>query len=420
LHNGSKVLVVGTTADYIHWIRISRPDQALFITDPFERKNAREPIPGPGEEILCNLSDNEKACDVLQRHLGKTNIHLCGVISFDCESMALAADIARRFSLSYPSASAIENSRNKFLSKERWSAAHLQTPKYRLVRSAEEAESFYRKLAAPCVLKPVSGSGSELIFSCDSPEACTRNYSKIRDGLRRRSTHRLYGTFPETSAILAEEQITGDEYSCDVLVDHNRVDLIRLTRKIPARSTCFGTTLGYLLKASGFPEINEAELQQIIGKAATALEIRRGICMVDFMCDNGRIVLLEMAPRPGGDCLPFLLCRAWGLDILALALDFARNKPFPHAGRIEKSVFCGFRIFARQSGKLKRIDVTRLENDPRVLEIFLKRNAGDTVQMPPEDYDSRILGHVVMKPDPQTDPEKQCREMQAQIVVEME
>ncbi|MBI9091692.1 MAG: hypothetical protein JEZ12_20985 [Desulfobacterium sp.] len=44
--------------------------------------------------------------------------------------------------------------------------------------------------------------------------------------------------------------------------------------------------------------------------------------MVDFIIRNHQPVLIEMPPRPGGDCLPFLLLEAVDLDIIRLALDF--------------------------------------------------------------------------------------------------
>jgi len=50
-----KVLVVGTTADYIDWIQKSCPGRALFLTEPGVRRQAEEPCPLPGEEILSNF-----------------------------------------------------------------------------------------------------------------------------------------------------------------------------------------------------------------------------------------------------------------------------------------------------------------------------------------------------------------------------
>ena len=51
----NQVLVVGTTSDYIEWIRKVRPGQALFLTEPKVRQNATEPCPDDGEEIRNNF-----------------------------------------------------------------------------------------------------------------------------------------------------------------------------------------------------------------------------------------------------------------------------------------------------------------------------------------------------------------------------
>ncbi|MCX5908762.1 MAG: biotin carboxylase, partial [Deltaproteobacteria bacterium] len=50
-------LVVGTTPDYIEWIRKITPDRGLFLTDPILRRRAKEPSPEAKEEILCDLAD---------------------------------------------------------------------------------------------------------------------------------------------------------------------------------------------------------------------------------------------------------------------------------------------------------------------------------------------------------------------------
>ena len=40
--------------------------------------------------------------------------------------------------------------------------------------------------------------------------------------------------------------------------------------------------------------------------------------------------------------------------------------------------------------------------------------------MPPADYDSWLLGHVIFEPDPDPDPAVQCRRLAAKLAVEME
>jgi biotin carboxylase len=416
-----KVLVVGTTADYIDWIRHSCPGRALFLTEPAVRRQAQEPCPSPAEEILCDLSDFDRAKQRLERHLLEEKLQLGGIVSFDCESMELAAVLAQQYGLPYPSVQAVQNCRDKYLSKTLWQKQGLHTPRNRLVRSAKAAANFFQELGVACVLKPLSGSGSELIFRCDSAHDCEQSFLKIQSGLQLRRAQRLYRDFSaDDSAILAEECVNGFEYSCDFVIEDGRVEVIRLTRKILSPGKPFGTALGYYLPASLPAEIDERDLLRTLHRCAAALGLDRALCMLDFMVCKDRIVLLELAPRPGGDCLPFLLRRSRGLDILKLFMDFSQKRTLRLNPLSDLRTFIGLRLHARLSGILKKIDAHRLQQDSRVHEIHLIRKPGHSIKIPPDDYDSWLLGHIIFEPDAVSEVASQCHELLEKLSLEIE
>jgi biotin carboxylase len=416
-----KVLVVGTTADYIDWIQKSCPGQALFLTEPGVRRQAEEPCPLPGEEILSNLDDFSRCRQELQRYLDRYDIRLNGVACFDCESMELAAVLARHYELPYPSVTAVNNCRNKYLTKDLWQSQQLPTPKARRIRSQAEAAAFFNELGKACVLKPLTGSGSEFVFYCDSAQACEHSFYKIQQGLDRCRANRLYrrraGDEPQ---IVAEEFIEGDEYSCDFILENGQAEIIRLTRKMVSSDRAFGTALGYLLPGVLPRQISEDQLRQTAYRSATALGLDRAVCMLDFMIDQGRVVLLELAPRPGGDCLPFLLRRSRGLDVLKLFLDFCQQRPLELTPIHDSRALLAMRLHAGKSGILKKIDKQHLQQDPRVKEIYLTRKPGHPIKMPPEDYDSWLLGHVIFEPDQSVEVQLQCQALLDRLIVEIE
>jgi hypothetical protein len=142
--------------------------------------------------------------------------------------------------------------------------------------------------------------------------------------------------------------------------------------------------------------------------------------MLDFIIDRGRMVLLELAPRPGGDCLPFLLRQAYDLDMLKLQLDFARNKPIGLQGRMNGTTMVGMRVHARRRGILKHIDSSSLKADARVREIVLTRRPGHHIVLPPEDYDAWLMGHVIFEPEQGTAIEAQCKALLDHIEISVE
>ena len=412
--------MVGATPDYIDWIRSSSPGEALFLTDPVLRRGAREPCPAPAEEALCDLSDDGQVRHSLQRHLHKYGLHLDGVVCYDCESMELAAVLAREYSLSYPSVQAVKNCRDKYLSKILWQKQGLNTPQVKQIGSATEAAEFFSDLGGACVLKPVSGSGSELIFDCRDTRTCEKRFRDIQQGLQQRQGNRLYKSFfLEEPVILAEALVDGDEYSCDFVLENGQARVIRLTRKILSSGGPFGTTLGYLLPAELPTTVDEEHFLQTLVSSAGALGLVRAVCMLDFIIHKGRLVLLELAPRPGGDCLPFLLRRCRNLDILKLFLDFSRGRPLRLLKKTGSGTCIGLRLHAGSGGTLKTVDVGRLQQDKRVAEVYLKHRPGHRIKMPPEDYDSWILGHVIFHPDGRGEPQVECRELLEKLIVEI-
>jgi hypothetical protein len=140
--------------------------------------------------------------------------------------------------------------------------------------------------------------------------------------------------------------------------------------------------------------------------------------MVDFLVCGQEISLLEMTPRPGGDCIPHLLRRSGGVDIISLALAFARQQPIAFNGSHVNGQYVGLRLHARKPGRIAGFKTESLEQDPCIKEINLVRQVGHVVTMPPEDYDSWYLGHVIFQPVPDIELETQCHNLGLHLGVE--
>lgn len=415
-----KVLVVGTTSNYIDWISNACPDRALFVTHPDIRCSAEEIPPLPRQECVVRLHDVQTVKEAIDRHLAEHGQTLSGIACFDCERMVLAADLARVYGLEYPTRQTIENARDKYLSKKIWITQGVSCPKTALVNSQEDAKKFLSATGSSIVLKPITGSGSELVFKCRSAQECDTAFGLIEDELGKRADNPLFAK-SRSDILLAEEMIQGPEYSCDFIVEKNRVSIVRLARKIKPRYMPFGTIAGYMVvsEPKAFLDINV--LSRMLLGGALALGIRHGLCMADFIQHHRRgSVLIEMTPRPGGDCLPYLLKRAGNLDILSLALDVAEGKTRPLNGGYRFRPMVGMKILAGRAGIVKGIDVSPLRSDLRIREIHIARKPGHVVTMPPQDYDSLNLGHIILLPDNREFPETLSQLIACRVNVEME
>ncbi|MDP8235709.1 MAG: ATP-grasp domain-containing protein [Candidatus Erginobacter occultus] len=417
------VLVVGTTADYIDHIGRNFPGRALFLTDPAERSRAgKYPDPGRDSEVLSPLVF-PAARAALRRRLEDRGRRLSGVACFDCESLSLAAELARDLALPFVSPEAVRAARDKYLSKRLWERSDLPCPGARLVREPEEAVEFIRGGERPAVLKPLTGSGSELIFLCRKESDCRRGFSLLREKLAGHPNRRMYGPgagIDPRTVFVIEELVEGEEWSCDFTLDPREgAEIVRLTRKVPAREHSFGTVLAYRLSPALPAGIAPDSFRRQLERAARALGIERSICMLDFIVAGGSAKMIELTPRPGGDCLVALERLGGGFDMPGYALDFAAGREVPPPSFPDWEPLAGLHLLSPRGGSVRRIDPSALLADPRVRECRLTARAGDRVTMPPDDYESRRLGHLVFEPRT-GDLERECRELSGKLELEFE
>jgi hypothetical protein len=418
---------VGTTADYIDIINRRFPQRTIFITDIKERGKATEPTPHPEDEVLCDLSSQpERVLVALQRHLSQWRMELSGITCFDCESMSTGAFIAHSFGLSYPSTEAVLKCRDKYICKQIWRQTELPCPAVELIHNTSDAISFLQRMEGPVVLKPLTGSGSELVFLCSTEDECLVAFKTMRSKLACHPDSRMYTScvcngrrVDPREVFVAEEFVQGDEYSCDFTVDGDHLEIIRIARKILDTKQAFGTTLAYLLPSPLPERLDEGCFRDQLLAAAKSLGLDRAICMLDFVVQGNQAFMIELAPRPGGDCLPSLLLNSCTMDILGSTLDFAEGHSFVSSEPFQWRPLVGVRLFATYSGQIEKIDSSALFEDRRVVESHLKRSPGHRVVLPPEDYESRLLGHVIFEPTTPERIEEECLEIASKLKIEM-
>ncbi len=423
-----RVIVVGTTTDYIDTIEERFPGRAVFLTDTRERRAHPVKLTSALREVTADLESSDISFAAFEKYLNRNEIRPSGITSFDCESLSLASFIAVRLGLPFVSAQSVELARNKYLSKRSWIDAGVRCPQAEIVTSARAALQFVERLNRPVVIKPLSGSGSELTFKCDNKYETLSAFRTIESILPDHPNSRMYhsgmvgGHLIDTRAAFEiEEYVEGREYSADFIIEHGKVNLIRIAKKLPARNAAFGSTLAYIVPARLPEEVSEAQLCETLLHGAQALAFARALCMVDFIVSRDEIVLLEMTPRPGGDCLPQLVRHSLGLDMFKLALDFAEGVTLPKPEKQSPGQpLVGLRLFADRPGTITGLNTARVLEDTRVREVYLKRSVGHLVVLPPDDYDSRILGHVIFAPASFHSLETECRELASMLEIQME
>ena len=305
MSNPHKVLVVGTTPDYVYDISQNSPERAVFLTDISLKGKSFEVVP---DEIYCNLSDYKATLIKLRQYISANNYHITGLTCFDCESLKLAAFLAEKLSLPYPDMEAVTVARDKNLAKELFQENGLPTGAFALVDNFEDAKDFFLSNHSDCVIKPVSGSGSELVFRCQDVDSLKNAVEFISEQLSGKKSNRMYADFDGSVIIEAYHQ--GREFSCDAVESNGNVQILRVTEKIFLKDAPLGTVRAYVYPAHLPEEFPLKSLKKMIHQAATTLGISGVIFMTDFIVGRNGAVILEITPRPGGDCLPELIWNA--------------------------------------------------------------------------------------------------------------
>jgi len=422
----SKILVVGTTADYVQILDQRFPGRVLFITDPRERAQWPGPSPAQSHEILCDLSDHDAVLMALRAHLDRHPVRLSGIVSYDCESLTLASFLAEQLVLPFSGREAITRCRSKYLSKMIWQRHGVACPRVEWVRTDREVRECFRQMRGAAVLKPLSGSGGELVFFAETETEALEAFGVIQGRLKAHGNHRMYGPRDlgldredPRKIVVMEQYVDGEEYSCDFILVQGRVEILRLSKKIVSGDAVFGTILGYELPA-GLPGTWTMEgVAACLKRAAQALGLGSMIAMADFKFEGGKMVFLEMTPRLGGDCLIPLIHASAGVDMLAVSLDFAEGRPIAMPDHNQWVRVVGMRLFAERPGILLTAESAAVEQDPRVIECRIQRRPGDAIRLPPEDYDSWILGYVLFRPDAGRPLKEQCLELSQKFRVKI-
>ncbi|MEW6750699.1 MAG: ATP-grasp domain-containing protein [Candidatus Latescibacterota bacterium] len=378
------LLVVQPSRDYAERVLAAFPEAALLATP----QRAGE-LPGV-HRIAARLGDPVAALRAVTHWSSCHGLRLGGIVSFVCEYLPLTGLLAEALDLAFHDSPTVQRTRHKDLAAATWNRAGVPTPATRPVRTLEELRGFAAGVPPPWILKPTAGTGSEWVLRVDRREDLADAHARICAGLRD-------GDPGPALTYLAQALATGREFGADLFVEDGHARVLRLTEKclLPAAG------LGGLVAAYFVPELDAAthgQLQDVLERGAAALGVRRGIVMADVVLTASGPQLLEMALRPGGDCLPALTRHVLGYDPVLTACRVALGgRPEPPAGGPRPRV-AALHLMADRSGTVRRLDCGRLVAHPAVVELIeVYHGPGERVRCWEGSYDDRILAACLVR-----------------------
>jgi biotin carboxylase len=307
-----------------------------------ERRQALAGVMGH-RALTVNCRNPEEAADRIVRLAARKPLD--AVVAVDDQGVLVAALAGQRLGLAHNPPDAAARSRDKAAMRRALKDAGVPQPEFGMAGPDAEVAGLAAEVGLPCVIKPVSLSGSQGVIRADDPEAAVVAAKRVRTILADA------GEDPD-APLLVERYIPGDEVAVEGLLRGGTLEPLAVFDKPdPLEGPYFEETI-YVTPSRLPPETLDAILR-MTADAAAALGLVEGPIHAELRTDAGRAWVLELAARSiGGLCsraLRFgvgvtleevILRHALGLPIDDLRRESAASGvmmiPIPRAGILEE------------------------------------------------------------------------------------
>jgi biotin carboxylase len=206
-----------------------------------------------------------------------------GVLAVGDQPAFIAAEFAQRTGLAFSQPDAVAAAKNKFFSRERFKAAGLLVPDYRLNS---------QPLRYPCVLKPLRLSASRGVIRADNDAQFDAALARIQKLVERE----------EDRSIQVEDFIPGREFALEGIASNGRLQTLAVFDKPdPLDGPFFEETI-YVTPSRESDETQRA-IKETAQLAITALGLTDGPIHAEMRVNDRGVWMLEVAARPiGGLC----------------------------------------------------------------------------------------------------------------------
>ena len=197
-----------------------------------------------------------------------------------------------------PPAAAV--ARNKRMTRERFRESDLPTPWCFAASTAADPADLVRRISWPCVVKPLTLSGSRGVIRADAAPSFVEAFMRLRALLATPEVRVERDEAHQT--ILVEGFIEGWEFAIEGILHHGTFHALALFDKPdPLDGPFFEETI-YVTPSSA-PEAMQRDILAAVSRAAAAIGLTHGPIHAECRVNDRGVFVLEVAARPiGGLC----------------------------------------------------------------------------------------------------------------------
>ncbi|HEY8492226.1 MAG TPA: ATP-grasp domain-containing protein [Dehalococcoidia bacterium] len=278
----------------------------------------------PGRSLAVDLNDAEAAAGAMAAFARAHPVD--AVVAVDDGGTLAAALAAERLGLPHNPVEAVRATRDKGLLRERLAEAGVPCPDFRLLPLDGDPARAAPWLPYPCVVKPLSLSGSRGVIRADDPASFLAAFQRVQALLSRPEVAAQCGG--SAREVLVEGYIPGREVSLEGLLAAGRLHALALFDKPdPLEGPFFEETI--YVTPSRLPPPVQAQVLETAERSARALGLRDGPVHVELRINEAGVWPVDVAARSIGGLCSRTLTFGTGMSLEELILRHAVGAPIP-------------------------------------------------------------------------------------------
>ncbi len=365
----------------------------------------------PKSFLTLDLYNPSKALSTVMEFAKTSPIDV--VLGVNDQTAVLAATISKTLQLTSNSIDSVRAASNKQMMRRLLQKEGLPCPNFIVVGIGEKPEDVVQQATFPCVLKPLTLSGSCGVIRADDQESFQNAFIRIRY---------LLQTFqgPEQEVadrqILIEDFIPGIEVALEGLLTNNMFHPLALFDKPdPLDGPYFEETI--YVTPSRLPPETQTRMTESLAKAARAIGLQEGPVHGELRINDQGIWVIEVAARSIGGKCSRMLEFGTGRSLEELILLHALGQDLPSLD-LKTGAGGVMMIPIPQEGVLERVDgQEEAQQVPGVEELVMTAKPGD--QLIPLPEGKRYLGFILARGTHPAEVEETLRESHRQLTVVM-
>ncbi|MDQ6821680.1 MAG: ATP-grasp domain-containing protein [Actinomycetota bacterium] len=267
-------------------------DLDVAVTVASDRGSTMAAVMGD-RALTLRLSDPAHAAEQIAERARRTPF--AAVVGVDEEGVMAAALGAERLGLPHNPPDAVARTRDKAALRRAFAQAGVPQPRFAVLDAGADVAAVAREVGLPCVVKPLSLSGSRGVIRANGVAEARAAAERVRGIL-------AAAREPAGAPLLVESYLPGVEVAVEGLLRGGRLEVLAVFDKPdPLEGPYFEETL--YVTPSRLPAGVLAEVEALTGRAASALGLREGPIHAELRVDGEHVRVLELAARSiGGLC----------------------------------------------------------------------------------------------------------------------